>query len=105
MNKRKYQLSLFIIGCITNFLFRYFWLLIPGVILLLVGIFVDVCLYIGLALLVVDGILSLAEQLMIRKTFLSDSENPDFQRFQKALSKDGSWVENFKETVEQKTEE
>ena len=49
MNKRKYPSSLFIIGFVTNVLFHFFWLFVPAVILLIVGIFIKPCLYIGIA--------------------------------------------------------
>lgn len=95
-------MSLFIIGFITTVLFRFFWLFIPCIILLIVGIFVKPCLYVGLALLLVDIILSLIEQLRIRKTCLEESDSSDFQVFQDALSKDGNWRDNIGEILNQK---
>ena len=102
MNNRKYPTSLFIIGFITNILFRFFWLFIPCIILLFVGIFVKTCLYIGLTLLLIDILLSLTEQFRIRQTFLEESDNPDFRAFQDALSKDGDWRNNIGELLNQK---
>ena len=90
MNDRKYPTSLFIIGFITNVLFHFFWLFIPCIILLIVGIFVKPCLYIGLALFLIDIILSLIEQFRIRRAF------------QNALSKDGNWRDNIGELLNQK---
>ena len=90
MNNRKYPTSLFIIGFITNILFHFFWLFIPCIILLIVGIFVKPCLYVGLALLLIDILLSLIEQFRIR------------QAFQDALSKDGNWRDNIDELLNQK---
>ena len=90
MNNRKYPTSLFIIGFITNILFHFFWLFIPCIILLIVGIFVKPCLYVGLALLLIDILLSLIEQFRIR------------QAFQDALSKDGNWRDNIGELLNQK---
>ena len=102
MNNRKYPTSLFIIGFITNILFHFFWLFIPCIILLIVGIFVKPCLYVGLALLLIDILLSLIEQFRIRQAFLKESDNPDFQAFQDALSKDGNWRDNIGELLNQK---
>ena len=102
MNNRKYPTSLFIIGFITNILFHFFWLFIPCIILLIVGIFVKPCLYVGLALLLIDILLSLIEQFRIRQAFLEESDNPDFQAFQDALSKDGNWRDNIGELLNQK---
>ncbi len=98
----KYPTSLFVVGFITNLLFRFFWLLIPSVILLVIGIFVKPCLYIGLIVLLLDITLSLIEQIKIRNAFLEESDNPDFNAFQDALSKDGNWKENVKDFVNQK---
>ena len=102
VNNRKYPTSLFIIGFITNILFHFFWLFIPCIILLIVGIFVKPCLYVGLALLLIDILLSLIEQFRIRQAFLKESDNPDFQAFQDALSKDGKWRDNIGELLNQK---
>ena len=102
MNNRKYPIGLFITGFITNILFHFFWLSIPCLILLIVGIFVKPCLYIGLAVLLLDIVLSLIEQIRIRKAFLAESDNPDFKEFQDALSKDGDWRENMGEFLNQK---
>ena len=102
MNNRKYPTSLFIIGFITNILFHFFWLFIPCVILLIIGMFVKTCLYIGLALLLIDILLSLIEQFRIRQAFLEESDNPDFRAFQDALSKGGNWRDNIGELLNQK---
>lgn len=102
MKKRKYPTSLFIFGFLTNMIFLYFWLFIPCIILLIIGIFVKPCLFIGLALLLIDIILSLIEQLRIRYTVLKNSDNPDFQAFQDALSKDKDWKDNIRELTNQK---
>ena len=102
MNNRNYPISLFIIGFITNILFHFFWIFIPCIILLIIGIFVNPCLFIGLALLLIDIVLSLIEQLRIRQAFLKKSDNPDFRAFQEALSKDGSRKDHIDELLKQK---
>ena len=102
MNNRKYPTSLFIIGFVTNILFHFFWLFIPCVILLIIGVFVKTCLYIGLALLLIDIVLSLIKQFRIRQAFLEESDNSDFRAFQDALSKNGNWKDNIGELLNQK---
>ncbi len=102
MNNRKYPASLFIIGFITNIVFHFFWLFVPSVILLIIGLFSETCLKIGSALLFLDIVLSLIEQIRIRRTCLEESDNPDFREFQDALSKDGNWSANIRELVERK---
>ena len=102
MNDRKYPTSLFIIGFITNILFHFFWLFLPCIILLIIGIFVKSCLYIGLLLLLIDVVLSLIKQLRIRQAFLKESDNPNFRVFQDVLSKDGNWKDNINEFLNQK---
>ena len=103
--ERKYPFSLFLIGFITNIFFRFFWLLIPGVILLIVGIFVDWCLYAGLVLLGIDMIASFIEQMRIRQATLLDSDNEQFRQFQDALLKDGNVYGNIRNFVENTIDE
>lgn len=102
MKKRHYPLSLFVLGFITNVIFHFFWLFVPAVILLLLGIFFKPCLYIGLALLIIDLIVSLIEQFMLRNTLLKDSDNEYFREFQNVFEKDGSWWKNVTEYVDEK---
>ena len=104
MKQRKYPTSLFVTGLITNILIRFFWLFVPAIIMLILGIWKDTCIYIGIALLVLNIAISFIEQMKIRHTFLSDNDNPDFNAFQDALSKDGSWIENIQELVDSKIE-
>ncbi|MBQ9839231.1 MAG: DMP19 family protein [Oscillospiraceae bacterium] len=105
MMERKYPFSLFIFGFITNILFRFFWLFISSVILLIAGIFVDWCLYAGLALLAIDIVVSFIEQMRIRQTMLSESDNEQFRQFQEAVSKDGDVFENIRSFMENIVEE
>lgn len=105
MKERRYSLSLFLIGFITNILFRFFWLFILSVILLIVGIFVDWCLYVGLVLLAIDIIASFIEQMRIRQAMLSDSDNEQFRKIQDAVSKDGNVFVNIRNLVENTVEE
>ncbi len=105
MKKRKYPMSLFVIGFITNFLFHYFWLFLSGVILIIAGIFLKPCLFAGALIILVDAVLSFAEQSRIRKAFLSDSDNADFRAFQDALSGDGKWTDNIKDVLENKVKD
>lgn len=99
MAQRKYPTQLFVVGFIMNVLLRFIWLFLPSVILMIIGIFVRPCLYVGLGVLAVDVIVSLIAQIRICSAYLSESDNPDFQAFQEALSNDGSWKDNVMEFV------
>lgn len=99
MNNRRYPASLFVIGFITNVIFHFFWLFVPAIILLLIGIFAEPCFVIGTTVLVIDVLLSLIEQIRIRNAFLQESDNPSFKAFQDALSKDGNWRDNMADFV------
>lgn len=105
MNGRQYPLRLFLIGFITNIFFHFFGLFVPSIILLIVGIWVDGCVYVGLALLCIDMIASFVEQMKIRQAMLSDSDNEQFRKFQEAVSKDGNVFENIRNLVENTVEE
>lgn len=98
--KRKYSLKLFLFGFITNILFRFFWLFVPGVILLIVGIFIDRCSYIGFVLLGIDIVISFVDQMKIRRTMLSESDNEQFRNFQDVISKEGDVVKNIMDYLE-----
>ena len=101
-NDKKYPASLFVIGFIMN-LTKNFLFFYPGLILLFIGIWSDVCLKLGLCLLFADVAVSLIEQIQIRNTVLN-SDNPEFEKWQNAmLSED--WRENIQNIIETKTDE
>lgn len=98
---RKYTLKQFLLGLVINFVIFHFYLFIPGVILCLIGIAVEQCLYIGLALLILDLILSVISQLRIRSTILSDSDNPEFNELMDAYC-DPDDPDAFKAKIDEK---
>ena len=83
--ERKYPTKMFWLFVLTNFLFHFFYLSIPGIILCIVGIWVKPCLWIGLAVLGLDVILSIIEQLRIRKATITPSDNPEFNELMDAF--------------------
>ena len=83
--KRRYPLKMFLLGMAMNFIFHYFYLFLPGLILCLIGIWSQKCLAIGLACWLLDLILSFVEQLRIRKASLSESDNPEFNELMDAF--------------------
>lgn len=93
------------IGLIINIVLRFIGLFIPSICLLVIGIFIKPCLYIGLILFIIDVIISLIEQFRIRKTFLADSEDSEFQKFQVSVSKGKNWKNNVMDFVEEKIKE
>lgn len=82
--KRKYPFKLFLLMVLLNFTIRHFYFFLPGVILCLVGIGNKLCLALGLALLLVDLIVSVVEQLQIRKASLEESDNEEFNELMDA---------------------
>lgn len=83
--KRAYPAYLFWMGFVGNLFGRFFYLFIPAVILLIIGIWIPVCLLTGIVLLAVDVAVSFTAQLIIRKTVLKESDNPNFREFQNAV--------------------
>ena len=73
---RKYPMKMFLLFVVTNFVFHFFWLFWPGVILCIVGIWAKSCLRIGLAVLLLDLVLSVIEQLRIKNAVMT-SDHPD----------------------------
>ena len=101
--ERKYPTKMFWLFVLTNFLLHFFYLSIPGIILCIVGIWAKPCLWIGLAILGLDVILSIIEQLRIRKAAVTPSDNPEFNELMDAFcSPDG--LEAVRRIVEAKIE-
>ena len=101
--ERKYPTKMFLLFVLTNFLLHFFYLSIPGIILCIVGIWAKPCLWIGLAILGLDVILSIIEQLRIRKAAVTPSDNPEFNELMDAFcSPDG--LEAVRRIVEAKIE-
>ena len=99
--ERKYPTKMFWFFVLTNFLFHFFYLSIPGIILCIVGIWVKSCLWIGLAILGLDVILSIIEQLRIRKAAVSPSDNPEFNELMDAFCSPGGF-EAFGKVLDEK---
>ena len=83
--QRKYPTKMFWLFVLTNFLFHFFYLSIPGIILCFFGIWVRSCLWIGLSILGLDVILSIIEQLRIREAAVTPSDNPEFNELMDAF--------------------
>lgn len=99
--ERKYPAKMFWLFVLTNFLFLFFYLSVPGIILCIVGIWVKPCLWIGLAILGLDAILSIIEQLRIRKAAVSPSDSPEFNELMDVFcSPDG--LDGVKKIVDSK---
>ena len=99
--KREYPTKMFWLFTLTNFLFHFFYLSVPGIILCIVGIWIKSCLYIGLAILGLDLILSIIEQLKIRNAAVSDSENPEFNKLMDAFCSPGG-LQAFGKVLDEK---
>ena len=99
--ERKYPVKMFLLFVLTNFLFHYFYLLIPGIVLLIAGIWSGPCLWGGLALLGLDLILSVIEQLRIRKAAVTPSNNPEFNQLMDAFCSPGG-IEAFGKALDEK---
>ena len=83
--ERKYPAKMFWLFVLTNFLFHFFYLSVPGMILCIIGIWVKLCLRIGLAVLGIAVILSIIEQLRLRKAAVTPSDNPEFNELMDAF--------------------
>ena len=79
----KYPVRLFVIGFLMN-LTKKIFLIFTGIILLIIGIWVKWCFLVGVALLLLDVIISLIEQIRIRSVTIN-SDNPNFEEWQAAI--------------------
>lgn len=96
--QKKYPMDLFFMGLFMDIFIRHFYLFIPAVILMIIGIWVKVCLIIGIVLLGLDIIIALVEQIGIRSALINN-ENPEIKDFQNAILSD-DWMKNVGEVVE-----
>lgn len=99
--KRKYPVKMFWLFVATNFVFHFFYLFVPGIILCVVGIWKRPCLWIGLAVLLLDWILSIIDQMKIRKAAITPSENQEFNKLMDAFCGPGG-MEEFWDIVNKK---
>lgn len=83
--EREYPTKMFWLFVLTNFLFHFFYLFIPGIILCIAGIWVKPCLWVGFIILGLDMILSIIEQLRIRKAAVTPGDNPEFNELMDAF--------------------
>ena len=98
--ERKYPAGMFWFSVLTNFLFHFFYLFLPGFVLCIAGIWVKSCLRIGLAILLLDLGLSIVEQMRIRKALLT-STNPDVKDLVDALCGPGG-LEDFGKVLDER---
>jgi len=73
---------------------------LPGLILLIIGIWKTKCPYIGLALLLIDIVWAISENLHFRK-MMQTTTNPNLSDMADALSKE-NWIEEVKKIVDEK---
>lgn len=83
--KRKYPAKMFRISVLTNFIFHFFYLFIPGIILCIIGFWAKACLWIGLILLGLDLVFSIVEQIRLRQSIETPSGNPEYDEIMDAL--------------------
>lgn len=83
--ERKYPTKMFWLFVLTNFLFHYFYLSLPGIILCFAGIWAKSCLWVGLVILSLDLIFSIIEQMRIRKAAVTPSGNAEFDELMDAF--------------------
>ncbi len=98
--KRKYPAKMFLLFILTNFVFHFFYLFIPGIIFCIIGIWSKTCLYIGLGILLADFILSVVEQIRIRNAAVSQSDGPEFNELMDAFCNDG--LEAVRDVIDSK---
>ena len=102
--KRKYPMKWFWRFVLINFLFRRFYLSVPGVILCVVGIWKNTCLRIGVAVLLIAIGLSMFEQLRIAEAATAESDNPEFNELMDAFCGEGG-IRAVGELIKQKIAE
>ena len=94
--KAKYDNGLFMAGVCLNFIKNVFiW--IPAIILLFVGVWVKVGLYIGITLLILNIIVAFIEQFHI-KSCVENSDTPEFEPWKEIMTSD-NWKDDVKDKI------
>lgn len=79
--KRKYPMSFFVIGIMQN-LVKYVLIGLIGALFLIIGFFgTDMCITIGIIVLICYFLLCVIEQFIIRSSILKESSSPEFNEF------------------------
>lgn len=98
----KYNPKLFFVGFLMNLICKIPLLLI-AIVLALIGIKNQVCLYIAFGIFILALVWSFIQQIQIKYT-VEHSDNPFFEPFAKAMMSD-NWKEEIKDIVEEKIQE
>ena len=88
MTDKKYPVRYFFIFVLTNFFFRFGILFLLGVVLCFIGIWVRALLWVGLGFFALDLVLSVIEQLAIRKAVL-ESSHPAIEKMLDEMNQPG----------------
>ena len=99
---KKYNNQLFFAGFLLNII-RKFPLVLIAVILGVVGIWVQACLFVALGLVILIVVWSLIEQIQIKNTVENNADD-NFAPFADAMMSE-NWRDNIKELVEDKVDE
>lgn len=99
--ERKYPAKMFWLFVLTNLLFHFFYLFVPALVLCIIGIWKRVCLWTGLAILGIDLLLSIIEQMRIREASTTNSDNPEFNELMDAFCGPGG-LEAFGKLADEK---
>lgn len=97
MKNFKYPTKLFVFGFIFCVIIYNFFLFVPAVILIIVGIWNKICYYIGCLILLVDLVLSFIKQIRIRSSII-ESTNEELENLKKAIS-DETDLKEFVEKI------
>lgn len=98
---KKYPVRLFLFNVTLNFIVRYSYLLIPGVVLCIVGAWVKMCLALGFVCIAADLAVSLIDQVRNRRRALEEGTHERyFAMMNEALQAGGA--EGFRKVLEKK---
>ena len=99
MNEKNFSKAMFVSNLLMNLFVRNFWLIIASGVLLVAGIFDNLCLYIGFAFLALDLICSFISAIRFRRIVMSGGDGKT-ERICDAVAKDTSWRKNVMTPVE-----
>ncbi len=98
--ERKFPVKLFVVGVIMDFFLRFFLLFLLGIGLCVAGIWVDICGQIGGVVLLLDLVISVADQISIARAVMN-GENSDLNAVMDAFeAPDG--MKSVREVLEER---
>lgn len=100
--KARYPMGLFLMGVLTNLIYRNFWLCVMALFLLIAGFWRTWSLYAGLGLLALGLVIAVNQQVRFRRIAMT-SNDPKLKKLQEAILS-GDWKTGMQEWAKEQSQ-